>query len=91
MEVNSVKWYESRVIWAAIVSAICGLLNLVGKQVAPELQGTIVDWLTQGAGVAAALYAAYGRTTATTVIEGSKGEQKVIEQGGTVTPMPKTP
>lgn len=83
---ESVKWYQSRVIWAALVSALSGLLNLVGKQIDPALQGTLADWITQGVTIATAFFAAYGRTTTTAVIAGGAGEKSLMASGTSVTP-----
>lgn len=101
MEINSIDWKQSDGMKAAIggllaalVAAIVAILSLFGITLDPEFQGKMIAALMAVYAFVAMGFHVWGifaRLNTSTVIEGSKGEQKVIDAGGTVTPLPKSP
>lgn len=59
MEVQSKPWYESIGIWGAIVGILGTILSFFNITIAPDVQSSIVDGVTQVAtGIAAKDYGA---------------------------------
>lgn len=57
-------WYTSKTMLASILGFIVTALGFVGVQIDPELQGTILELLSQLGALVAFAVAAWGRWTA---------------------------
>lgn len=62
------NWWASRTIWAALIAVISTGLSFFGKEISPELQGSIVDAVMQIVTVVASVATIWFRATATKVI-----------------------
>lgn len=62
-------WYTSKTILASIVGFVVTALGLLGVTVDPDLQGTILELLSQVGALVAFAVAAWGRWTAKTVVK----------------------
>jgi hypothetical protein len=94
--IQSINWKQSDAMKAAIggvvaalVGAIVAILSLFGVTLDPEFQGKLIaammaiyTFVSLGFHV----WGIFARLNTTTVIAGSKGEQKVVDAGGTVVP-----
>ena len=98
MAIESVKWYQSDVLRAAIgglvasfVAVIVAVLALFGVTLDPAFQGQIIAALMAIFALvtmAFHVWSIFGRLNTNTVIAGSSGEKKIIEASG-VMPIPK--
>lgn len=61
-------WYNSKTIWGSLVAVASSLLSMAGIEVAPINHAEIADSLVQLIGAAGALFAVYGRLSATEII-----------------------
>ena len=71
---QAIPWWQSRVILAALVSAVTGALAMTGHNIDAGTQANIVTALAdvaQGVSVIAAISATYYRTQVTAPIKGS--------------------
>ena len=62
-------WYTSKTMIASIVGFLITVLGLIGVNVDPSLQGTLVETLYQVGSLAAFVIAGWGRWTAKTVLK----------------------
>jgi hypothetical protein len=65
---ESKPWYTSKTMVASIVGFLVTALGFLGVQIDPELQGTIVEVLSQVGALVAFVVAAWGRWTAKTTL-----------------------
>lgn len=61
-------WYTSKTIIASIVGFLITILTLVGVNVDPTLQGTIVEVIAEVGALVAFVVAGWGRWTAKTIV-----------------------
>jgi hypothetical protein len=78
---DQIPWWQSRTIWALVVSIAVQAINATGKHIDPDLQGTIVDTLMQIASAVAAGVGVYYRvkTTATIITPSNPPAPKVSQ------------
>jgi len=58
------KWYESKTIWASIVTIGAGIAGAVGHPVDMQTQGAIISNLTAGIAAIGGLFSLVGRLVA---------------------------
>jgi hypothetical protein len=62
---NSEKnWYQSKTIWGALVAILAAIASAAGVPIDIGIQTEIVDGLVQIGGAVGALFAIYGRFSA---------------------------
>ncbi len=61
-------WYESKTIWGSLVSVCAALIATLGVDIDAGMQQAIAESMVQMLGAIGALYAIYGRLSATQVI-----------------------
>jgi hypothetical protein len=66
--VEEKPWYASKTIWGSLISVAAALAAAVGIGLDQTTQGEIADAMVQLVGAAGALFAIYGRLTATDII-----------------------
>lgn len=62
-------WYTSKTMLASVIGFLVTALGLVGVQIDPELQGTILEIVVQLGALVAFVVAAWGRWTAETKLK----------------------
>lgn len=66
--VEEKPWYHSKTIWGSLIAVAAGLLSGLGYTVDPTSQAELAETIVQLAGSAGALFAIYGRLSATDII-----------------------
>lgn len=66
--VEEKPWYASKTIWGSLISVAAALAAAVGIGLDQTTQGEIAEAMVQLVGAAGALFAIYGRLTATDII-----------------------
>jgi hypothetical protein len=66
--VEEKPWYASKTIWGSLISVAAALATTVGIGIDQTTQGEIAEAMVQLVGAAGALFAIYGRLTATDII-----------------------
>lgn len=61
-------WYASKTIWGSLISVAAALAAAFGVSIDAATQGAVADVMIQIVGAAGALFAIYGRLTATDTI-----------------------
>lgn len=67
--VSEKSWFESKTIWGALLAVAAAVAGAFGISIDENAQQGIADALVQLAGAAGALFAIYGRLTATDMID----------------------
>lgn len=67
--VSDKSWFESKTIWGALLAVAAAVAGALGISIDENTQQGIADALVQLAGAAGALFAIYGRLTATDIID----------------------
>ena len=66
--VEEKQWFQSKTIWGGLIAATASLAGVFGISVDFVAQTELTDALVQLAGAVGALFAIYGRLSATEVI-----------------------
>lgn len=64
MNDDAKAWYQSRIVWGALVAILASLANAAGVEVTAGNEGELADLLVAAVGTLGGLVALYGRILA---------------------------
>ena len=66
--VEEKNWYESKTIWGALIAVLASISGAVGLSIETGAQAELAEVMVQMVGAIGALFAIYGRLSATDMI-----------------------
>lgn len=59
------RWYQSRAVWGSVVAIIAPLSMLIGREIDPAMQSSLIELLVLAGSTVAGAVALWGRLKAT--------------------------